>query len=581
MTLSVEQPENAMSASADRGGAPARIARAPRRAGSPTSTAAGSDHDGRDLREMFAAATSWLERNADSINSINVYPIPDGDTGTNMHLTMRAAMEEAFHAKSDAAGAVALAMARGALMGARGNSGVILSQILSGIADRLSEKETFSGREFAEALEAASDKAYKAVSQPVEGTILTVMREGAAAAKRKARRAGSSLKTVLAGTVEAARDTVAKTPSLLPVLREAGVVDAGGQGLYIMLEGALRYVRGDTAPPMALPARDPETGWLAATASLHEGPESPYGYCTEFLLKGDNLDSGGVMDKMLTLGDSVLVVGNGSLLRVHLHTHDPGAALSYGTSLGSVSTVKVDNSQALAEEFVTRPRAEGEAPATRVSTVVVAAGLGLEQALRSLGATAIVRGGQTMNPSTEEILAAVEACPSAEVVILPNNKNVVMAARQAAEHASKSVKVVPTASVPQGVAALLALNAEAGLEESAAAMREASQTVRTAEVTRAVRSTLLGGLRVRRGQAIALVDGQLKVAEESPRGAVRAALTHMVTPESSLITLYYGADTSREEALALADDLGREYPSLEIELVAGGQPHYHYIVSVE
>jgi len=574
-----------MGTSTDRRESPARSARAPGRDGSPASgTTAASDHNGRDLLEMFAAATSWLERNADAINSINVYPVPDGDTGTNMYLTMRATLEEAVHTKSDAAGTVAQAMARGALMGARGNSGVILSQILSGIADRLSEKESFSGSDFAEALEAASQKAYKAVSQPVEGTILTVMREGAAAAKRKARRVGSSLKSVLASTVEAAREAVSKTPSLLPVLREAGVVDAGGQGLYVMLEGALRYVRGDTgAPvaPVALAARDPEASWLAATASLHEGAQSPYGYCTEFLVRGENLDSSAILEKMLTLGDSVLVVGDESLLRVHVHTHDPGAALSAGTVLGSVTTVKVDNIRTQAEEFVTRPRPEGALPAARVSTVAVVAGLGLEQVLSSLGVTAIVRGGQTMNPSTEEILAAVEVCPSAEVIILPNNKNVVMAARQAAEHSTKRVTVVPTSSLPQGVAALLALNAEAGLEENATAMEEARQTVRTAEVTRAVRPALLGGLRVRRGQAIALVDGQLKVAEESLRGTVRASLGHMVTPGSSLITLYYGADTSREEAQALADDLAREFPSLEIELVAGGQPHYHYMLSVE
>jgi dihydroxyacetone kinase-like predicted kinase len=241
----------------------------------------------------------------------------------------------------------------------------------------------------------------------------------------------------------------------------------------------------------------------------------------------------------------------------------------------------VDNIQAQTEEFVTRPRPGEEAPAARVSTVAVVAGLGLEQVLRSLGATAIVRGGQTMNPSTEEILVAVEACPSPEVIVLPNNKNVVMAARQAAEHSTKRAKVVPTTSVPQGVAALLALDTEADLEENAAAMDEARQAVRTAEVTRAVRQTLLGGLRVRRGQAIAIIDGELKVAEDSLRGAVRASLGHMVTADSSLITLYYGADTSREEALALADDLAREHSSLEVELVAGGHPHYHYIVSVE
>jgi DAK2 domain fusion protein YloV len=315
-----------------------------------TSTNSARDHDGRDLRWMFAVATSCLERNADAINSINVFPVPDGDTGTNMYLTMRATMEEAFHTKSDAAGDVARAMAHGALMGGYGKSGVILSQILSGIADRLSEKESFSGSDFAEALEVASEKAYKAVSQPVEGTILTVMREGAVAAKRKARRVGSSLKSVLTSAVEAAREAVSKTPSLLPVLREAGVVDAGGQGLYVMLEGALRYVRGDSGTPVALAARDPEASWLAATASLHEETESSYGYCTEFLLRGENLDSHAVLEKMLTLGDSVLVVGDESLLRVHVHTNDPEAVLNFGASLGSVTTIKIDDIQAEAEE---------------------------------------------------------------------------------------------------------------------------------------------------------------------------------------------------------------------------------------
>jgi hypothetical protein len=313
-------------------------------------TTSPGDHNGRDLRGMFAVATSCLERNADAINSINVFPVPDSDTGTNMYLTMRAAMEEAFHAKSVAAGNVARAIAHGALMGGYGKSGVILSQILSGIAEGFSEKERFSGSDFAEALEAASAKAYKAVSQPVEGTILTVMREGAAAAKRKTRRAGSSLKSVLAGTVEAARKAVAETPSLLPVLREAGVVDAGGQGLYVMLDGALRYVQRDSGPPMALAGRDPEASWLAATASLHEETESYYSYCTEFLLKGDNVDSNAVLDKMLALGDSVLVAADGSLLRVHVHTNDPEGALSFAASLGSVTSIRIDDIQAEAEE---------------------------------------------------------------------------------------------------------------------------------------------------------------------------------------------------------------------------------------
>lgn len=537
-------------------------------------------HTGGELRDMFAAATSWLEVNAEAINSINVFPVPDGDTGTNMYLTMRSTMDEAFHAQSEAVGAVARAMARGALMGARGNSGVILSQILRGMAEGLSGKERFTKADFALALDAASRSAYTAVTKPVEGTILTVIREVATAVKVKARRL-RSLGSLLNTAVEAAREAVAKTPSLLPTLREAGVVDAGGQGLYVMLEGALRYLRGDVVPEKTLAPRDPEAGWLDATASLHDTAETRFGYCTEFLLEGERLNKETVVQRLFSLGDSVLVVGDESLLRVHVHTADPGAALTYGTSLGALEKVKVDNIQAQTDRFVSRPRARPEGPATPIGVVMVAAGPGLEEAARSLGATAVVRGGQTMNPSTESILTAVESCPSPQVIILPNNKNVVPAASQAAQHARKRAVVVPTSTFPQGVAALVALNPELGLEENVTAMEVARRSVRTAEVTRAVRGSTINGLRVRQGQAIALVDGELCVAEDSLPAAIRACLGRCLTSDSSLVTLFYGADVSAEEAEALRDGLSADHPSLEIELVAGGQPHYHYIISVE
>ena len=538
-------------------------------------------HSGEDLRQMFAAATSWLERNADAINSINVFPVPDGDTGTNMYLTMRATLEEAYLSESDAADVVAKAMARGALMGARGNSGVILSQIFRGMADGLAGKARFNGCDFVGALQEASKSAYKAVSQPVEGTILTVMREVAAAGKLGARSLRSNLGTVLASAVDAARDAVAKTPSLLPVLREAGVVDAGGQGLYVMLEGALRYLRGDTTPTLTIAAQDPEASWLKATASVHESGELAYGYCTEFLLSGPDLKSEAILEHMLTLGDSVLVVGDETLLRVHLHTMDPGAALSFGTSVGGLIRVKVDNIKSQADDFVTRPRPEKAAEPAAIGTVVVASGAGLEEALRSVGASVMVPGGQTMNPSTEEILAAIKICPSEQVIVLPNNKNIVMAARQAAEHSEKNVRVVPTISISQAVAALLALNPEASIEENVAAMEEARASVRSAEIARAVRPALINGLRIRKGQAIAIIDGELSVAADSLRAAVRASVARMLSDDSGLITLYYGQEVTREEAQALAADLTKEHPSLEVELVSGGQPHYPYIVSVE
>jgi DAK2 domain fusion protein YloV len=359
------------------------------------------------------------------------------------------------------------------------------------------------------------------------------------------------------------------------------VVDAGGQGLYVMLEGALRYLRGDTTPTLTIAAKDPESSWLDATASVHDRGESTYGYCTEFLVSGPKLKSEAVLEHMLTLGDSVLVVGDETLLRVHVHTLDPGAALSYGTSLGGLIKVKVDNIQSQADDFVTRPRPERAAEPTAIGTVVVVSGAGLEEALRSVGASVVVPGGQTMNPSTEEILAAIKICPSEQVIVLPNNKNIVAAARQAAAHSEKNVLVVPTISIPQAVAALLALNPEASIEENAAAMEETRASVRSAEITRAVRPALINDLRIRKGQAIAIIDGELSIATDSLRAAVRASVARMLSEESGLITLYYGEEVAREEAQALAADLAKEHPSLEVELVSGGQPHYPYIVSVE
>ena len=537
-------------------------------------------HSGGELREMFAAATTWLERNAQAINSINVFPVPDGDTGTNMYLTMRATMDEAYQSGSEAANVVAGAMARGALMGARGNSGVILSQILRGLADGLSDKERFDSGDFVVALDEAAVRADRAVTHPVEGTILTVMRAVAAAAHRS-KELGGNLKSVLVAAVDAAKDTVAKTPTLLPTLREAGVVDAGGQGLYVMLEGALRYLRGDLASLAPLAVHDPERTWARTTTAVHDGGEGSYGFCTEFLLSGEKLNAGSMLERMLELGDSVLVVGDESLLRVHLHTATPDAAIAYGRSLGELAQVKVDNIEEQAEQFVARVSAGYEPDLGAVGIVGVVSGAGLEEVFRSLGAAAIVQGGATMNPSIRQILNAIGSCSQEEVIVLPNNKNVILGAQQAAKNSRKQVRVVRTTSVPQGMAALLALNPEQGLEANAALMEEARDDVRTIEITKAIRTTSIDGLRVRVGQAIALIDGKLTVAEDSPRDAVRESLKQAVTSEMSLVTIYYGAESTAEDAEALAAEIHAVYPSLETEVVYGGQPHYTYIVSLE
>ena len=549
-----------------------------------TSPSVVSTLSGSELRAMFAAATAWLERHVEAINAINVFPVPDGDTGTNMYLTMRSTLEEAYRADGDSAGAVLLAMSKGALMGARGNSGVILSQIIRGLASAAEERQHLDARGLAAGLTEAAATAYKAVSQPVEGTILTVMREAAVAAEGEAQRDERDILAVVASATEAAREAVDKTPTLLPVLAEAGVVDAGGQGLYVMLEGFLRYLKGEeeiqTGPLVA--REEIERDWLTVTSQMHHRGESPYGYCTEFLVCGQNLPSDDIQKRMVELGDSVLVVGDESLLRVHVHTDDPGAAMSYCTALGSIEQVKVDNIQAQAEEFLSvheRERVAG--PPADIATVVVVAGEGMEHVFRSMGASAIVGGGPTMNPSTRELLEAIEQCPADRVVLLPNDKNIVMAAEQALPMSSKEVRVVRTTSVPQGVAALLAFSPDEDLEANVEAMEEAKAGVRTVEVTRAIRTTSIGGLRIREGQCVAVVDGELKVARKTPEAAVKTALGHLPMEEVSLITLYYGADTREAEAQALARELCRVQPQQDVEVIYGGQPHYYYIVSAE
>jgi DAK2 domain fusion protein YloV len=544
---------------------------------------------GSDVRAMFATATAWLERHVEGLNAINVFPVPDGDTGTNMYLTLRSTLDEAYRVDSDRAEAMLSAMARGALMGARGNSGVILSQIIRGLAQAAREQQRLEVGTLARGLSQGAASAYKAVTQPREGTILTVAREAAAAAEVEASRDGRDVLAVMTCAAEAARESVARTPTLLPVLAEAGVVDAGGQGFYVMLEGWLRYLRGEEeAAPVGAPvAREElERDWLSVTSQMHTQMQAMgqamYGYCTEFLVSGEDMPTDSVRERMLELGDSVLVVGDETLVRVHVHTDDPGSALSYCTAFGRLHQVKVDNIEAQAEEFLAmHQRQTVAAEPSDIATVTVVAGEGMEQIFRSVGATAVVRGGPTMNPSTRELLDAIDRCPSDKAILIPNDKNIVMAAQQVIPLSEKEVRVIKTTTLPQGVAALLAFSPDLDLDANAEAMEEARTTVHTVEVTRAIRSTRVGGLRIREGQAIAVVDGELKVAEKAPPAAVEAALSHLPLEELSLITLYYGEDTSEHEAHVLARELRRLCPHHDVEVVSGGQPHYYYIVSAE
>jgi len=536
---------------------------------------------GQDLKEMMAAATSWLEKSAADIDALNVFPVPDGDTGTNMLLTMRSTMEEAYQAPDSSASGVAQAMARGALVGARGNSGVILSQIWNGLAQGLSDKESVNGSELADALLKASTVAYKGLSNPVEGTILTVIREAAAAAREHASNVSDDVVSVVEATVGAARESVANTPTLLPVLMEAGVVDAGGQGLYTILEGALHYLKGETEQlklrrPWMVASSVPLTAKVPQMVGVEE---VPYGYCTNFVIKGEELDPDKLRKKLEKRGQSVIVVGDNSAVRVHIHTLDPGDVMSYVIPMGTLHEINIRNMDEQYRDFLEMQKER--MPAVEIAIVAVVVGEGLSNVFSSLGATFIVPGGQTMNPSTKDLLQAVEAVPSEKVVILPNNKNIVLTANQVQSLTSKTIEVVPTKTIPQGVAALLAFDYEADMETNVQNMNRARSAVKSIEVTRAVRSTRLGGLDIKKRQAIGFLDGDLVAVSDKTDAVLNEVLNRVNLDEAEVLTIYYGADTKSTEAEQVGATIREQYPQLQVEVVQGGQPHYNYIASVE
>ncbi len=537
--------------------------------------------DGKTLKSMFASGTVWLEKAAPDINAINVFPVPDGDTGINMVLTMRSAMEEVNHNPDGNASSVAKAMASGALMGARGNSGVILSQFCRGLAKGLEGKSSFDGTDFASALSDASQAAYEGLVQPVEGTILTVLKDAANAATAHAARDSESLVSVMEIVTEAARASVARTPDLLPVLREAGVVDAGGQGLYVLFDGALHYLKGKTneikhhKPELAVSteALTPHLTQMATEA------EVPYGYCTNFVVEGKKLDPQEIRNKLKKKGQSVIVTGDATLVRVHIHTFKPGGILEYATHLGILHQIDIRNMDDQYEEFIRMQREK--MPKVDIAIVAVASGDGIFQVFNSLGSTLIVPGGQTMNPSVRQLLLAIESAPADKVILLPNNKNIIATARQIESLSPKQVKVVPTRTVPQGIAALLAFNYDLGVEDNAQVMEEALGAVKTVEITRAVRRTQINGLRIKRGQFIAILNDEEIIASDNDiLVLVFEALIKAEVEEAEMVTIYYGAEIQAAEAEGIAQEIRGRYKA-QVEVVHGGQLHYNYIISLE
>ena len=537
--------------------------------------------NGKDLRGMFAAGSNWLEKSVADINAINVFPVPDGDTGTNMLLTLRSVIEEADRANDDNASVMAKAMSHGALLGARGNSGVILSQIFRGVAKGLDGKASFNGADWAKALLQAAKTAREGLSNPVEGTILTVIKDASVAAQKQAERRPDDLLSIMEAAVNEARESVARTPDLLPVLREAGVVDAGGQGLYVIFDGALRYLKGEIEEmqfkkPQMVSANIP-------AINIHVTPteeEEAYGYCTNFLLEGENLDPEKIRRKLNGRGQSLVVAGDETNVRVHIHTYDPGSILAYATSLGTLHQIQIQNMDDQHVGFMEMQRQRSSLQGD-TAVVAVAFGEGMIKVFESLGAI-VVRGGQTMNPSVKEILSAVDSLNVPKVIILPNNKNIVLTATQIKELTKKRVEVIPTRTLPQGVTALLTYNYESSIEDNMANMSEAIKRVRSVEITTAARSTQVNGMKIKQGQIIGIIDdSELVACDDNVKKVLLDSLSKAGVESAEMITLYYGSDTRPEDAEECARGLRERYPDKQIEVVSGGQPHYFYIVALE
>jgi len=491
---------------------------------------------------------------------------------------MQAALREMSTVSDNTVSAVAHALAHGALMGARGNSGVILSQVWRGVAEQLDGKTHLTASDWALALQEGAVVAYKGVMRPVEGTILTVAREAAdagmlAAAER------DDMMHVLYRVVRQAWDTLGRTPDLLPVLKEAGVVDAGGQGLCVIFEGILRCSRGERT------ALAPEAK-MEATLEQESVPEGEYGYDIQFLIGGQDLPIDEIRETITSMGESVLVVGDATTVKVHVHSDDPGRILSYATSRGTLHDVVVENMQEQYEQFLAKqalrqPATTIAQPLSDIATVVVVTGEGLQRVFESLGAGAIVQGGQTMNPSTEELVGAISALSTDKVIVLPNNPNVILAAQQARQMVDKQVAVIPTKTIPQGISALLAFNYQSDLETNVDLMERAASQVQTIEVTNAVRSVQISGLKIEEGQFIGLFNGKLIEAGNDLQRVTEILLQRIDMDRYEIITVYWGDSVTQEQADELAAWIAGHYPDKEVELVEGKQPHYQYIISVE
>ncbi|MBP7072466.1 MAG: DAK2 domain-containing protein [Clostridia bacterium] len=539
--------------------------------------------DGIQLRNMFLSGANNLENNKGIVNSLNVFPVPDGDTGTNMSLTMQLAVKEIIAVKNIEIQSVANAAANGSLMGARGNSGVILSQIWRGFAKALKNQKSMDTNLLANALMEGSNTAYKAIMKPTEGTILTVIRETAEYAMKVYENFEDNV-LFLEEIIEKANSVLRRTPEMLQVLKNAGVVDAGGKGLIYIIEGMYQYLKTGEMIELRAAADSEEHD-----RALFKEEEIVFGYCTEFFIKGRKLRLEKFRDEVVTMGDSLLVVGDENLLKVHIHTNNPGKVLELAMAQGELSSIKIDNMREQHNELLFNKEEHKAAeeseqtpiPMERYGTIAVAMGEGISSIFKDLGVNEIIEGGQTMNPSTEDILNSVNKINAETIYIFPNNSNIILAANQAKSMSDKNVIVAATKSIPQGISALMALNHDKGIEENNKKIEKAIANVKSGLVTYAVRNSNYDGINIEEGNVLGMVEGKISGVGNDILEVSHKVLDDMVDEDSSLISIYYGSEVKEEEALKLKEEIGELYNDCEIELHFGGQPLYYYILSVE
>jgi len=547
-----------------------------------------------DLKAMLIAGSQNLKGHVGAINALNVFPVPDGDTGTNMSLTMTSGVREVQKIELQTIGDLASQFAKGLLMGARGNSGVILSQLFRGFSTILkNERESTDARTLAKAFQAGVDTAYKAVMKPVEGTILTVAREAAIAGVQSAKKTNDCL-AVMQTVVTEAKKTLQKTPDMLPLLKEVGVVDSGGQGLVAIYQGFLSVLSGE-APPMIEESEQLDDLVRAEhhknAHSFMKTEEIVFGFCTEFMVRfskeGRSLyQESEFRQHLSTYGDSLLVVSDEELLKVHIHAEQPGVLLNIAQEYGELIKIKIENMREQHAEIVQKDSDIGQEPSSskekqKYGIVTVVQGQGIAELFRSLGAATVIEGGQSMNPSTEDVVNAVKETDADTVIVLPNNSNIVMAAKLAAEVSDAQVKIVETRTIAQGLSALMAFSPERTPEENVERMSHASNKVKSGQITKAVRDTSVEGLSIRHGDYIGLYDGDIVTTSSNRTDSVKQLIEQMVSDEDEILTLIYGNQSDEGEVASLVVELEAVYPDIEVEVHQGGQELYDYLLALE